>query len=156
MGVCAGAGQIISCCGLSIVLYQSGNKKIMSDSECSWLCKEVKRKWAVHCHCWLWGDVLFDVMYCINCTIPIPSTSQRAETWPGAEMTSCCPEGAPDTLRPYEGYHWHDKGVVDQVGACTGQCTVYSRASNEPPRSFTIMEKAPAPTRWVSLGWKSI
>jgi len=31
-------------------------------------------------------------------------------------MTSCCPEGAPDTLRPYEGYHWHDKGVVDQVG----------------------------------------
>ena len=154
MGVCAGAGQIISCCGLSIVLYQSGNKKIMSDSECSWLCIEVKRKWAVHCHCWLWGDVLFDVMYCINCTIPIPSTSQRAETWPGAEMASCCPEGAPDTLRPYEGYHWHDKGVVDQVGACTGQCTVYSRASNEPPRSFTIMEKAP--TRWVSLGWKSI
>ena len=70
-------------------------------------------------------------------------------------MTSCCPEGAPDTRSPYEGYHWHDKGVVDQVGACTGQCTVYSRASNELPRSFTIMEKAPTRTllrhyaKWV-------
>ena len=159
MGVCAGAGQIISCCGLSIVLYQSGNKKIMSDSRVQSAVDYVKKwkgngRFIVIVDCGVMCCLMSCIVSIVLCAIPIPSTSQRAETWPGAEMTSCCPEGAPDTLRPYEGYHWHDKGVVDQVGACTGQCTVYSRASNEPPRSFTIMEKAP--TRWVSLGWKSI
>jgi len=31
-------------------------------------------------------------------------------------MSSCCPDNSNDCQTPYDGYHWHSKGVVDQVG----------------------------------------
>lgn len=31
-------------------------------------------------------------------------------------MTSCCPDNSHDSQTPYDGYHWHCKGVEDKVG----------------------------------------
>ena len=31
-------------------------------------------------------------------------------------MSSCCPDKSLDCETPYDGYFWHSKGVVEQVG----------------------------------------
>ena len=158
MGVCAGAGQIISCCGLSIVLYQSGNKKIMSDSRVQSAVDYVK-KWKGNGRFIVIVDC--GVMCCLmSCIVSIvlspfhpPARGRRPDPerrWrpaaPRAPPTPSAPTRATTgTTRAW----WTRWGRVQDSARCTVELQTNLREVLQAWRRPLLL-------RWVSLGWKSI